>query len=228
VKKFLTAILMLTITSSIALSKTLTLQTKNTIYINGEITSASVSQAIQDIVALDNKRGDDKYALFIVLKSPGGSIMDGQDLIRFANTIKNIHTVCIKCASMAHAISQGVKGTRLATPDNIMMAHRASGGFSGQFEDGELESQLQLFKSIVKSMEQRNANRIGISLKTYKAKVVNEWWTYAQESLDQNVVDVLVNIRCSKELINDKRKSTSMTPFGPIDGPEKSQCPLIP
>jgi hypothetical protein len=48
---------MLTITSSTALSKTLTLQTNNTIYINGAITSASVSQAIQDIIALDDKRG---------------------------------------------------------------------------------------------------------------------------------------------------------------------------
>ena len=227
-KKIAATILMLTITASTALSKTLTLEPNNTIYINGAINPTSVSQAIQDIISLDDKRGTNKYALYIVLNSPGGSIMDGQDLIRFANTVENIHTVCIFCASMAHAIAQGVKGTRLATPDNIMMAHRARGGFSGQFEDGELESQLRLFKSVVRSMEQRNADRIGISLKTYKSKVANEWWSYAKESLDQNIVDVLVTLKCSKELINTKRQSTVMTPFGPMQGPEKSQCPLVP
>jgi ATP-dependent protease ClpP protease subunit len=129
---------------------------------------------------------------------------------------------------MAHAISQGIVGERLATLKNIMMAHRAKGTFSGQFENGELESQLQLFKKIVRTMEQRNANRIGISLKAYKSNVINEWWSYGSQSKKLNIVDKLVSLICSKELINKKRSSTRMTILGPMEGPEKSQCPLIP
>lgn len=225
--KLLTAVLIFSI-SLASSAQILHLNTSNTININSSISAQSVSQAISDIVELNNKRGLQSYPLYIVMNSPGGSIMAGEDLITFANTIRNIHTVCIFCASMAHAISQGIVGERLATLKNIMMAHRAKGTFSGQFENGELESQLQLFKKIVRTMEQRNANRIGISLKAYKSNVINEWWSYGSQSKKLNIVDKLVSLICSKELINKKRSSTRMTILGPMEGPEKSQCPLIP
>ena len=77
-------------------------------------------------------------------------------------------------------------------------------------------------------MEKRNARRIGVSLKTYKSKVVNEWWTYGKESVEQSIVDDLVNLSCTRELVKTKKSSKVRTVFGVMKGPEKSQCPLMP
>lgn len=220
-------ILMSIIISASAHGKELLLTSANTVSINTGISSESVDQAIKDLIAADEARKDSNTPIYIVLNSPGGSIIAGNKLINFANTIPNVHTVCMFCASMAHAISQGIKGTRYATEDNIMMAHRAKGGFSGQFEDGEVESQLKLFKSYVRAMELRNAKRIGISLRQYKSKVVNEWWTYGAESVQQNIIDSLVTLACSKELIRKKVPVYQQTMFGLIKSGESSACPLI-
>jgi ATP-dependent protease ClpP protease subunit len=219
-------LILLTLTTSIH-GKMLEITTSNAVIINESISGASVTRAIQELATLDYERIDKTDKIYIVLNSPGGSIMAGNKLINFANTIENVHTICMFCASMAHAISQGVKGTRYATIDNIMMAHRAKGTFSGQFEDGEVESQLALFKAIVRSMEVRNSDRIGITLKDYKSKVRNEWWTYGGESLKLNIVDETIRLKCSQGLIDKKIKSIRMTMFGPMEGPARSACPLM-
>lgn len=225
-KKLLLILITLLLTAS-AYSKEIILTPENSVNITTAITESSVSKAIKDLIAADNARKSPDSPIYIVLDSPGGSIMAGNKFIRFANTIPNVHTICMYCASMAHAISQGIVGKRYGLTDNVMMAHRAKGGFSGQFENGEVESRLKLFKSIVRSMELRNAKRIGISLSKYKNNVVNEWWTYGQDSIEQGILDALVDIKCSKELIALKSSSTVMTLFGPIKGGEKSACPLI-
>jgi ATP-dependent Clp endopeptidase proteolytic subunit ClpP len=207
--------------------RTVTITPENAVIINEAITGASVTTAIQSLAYLDAERTDKRQKIYIVLNSPGGSIMAGQKLINFANTIENVDTICMFCASMAHAISQGISGVRLATHDNIMMAHRARGTFSGQFGEGELEQKLKLFKKIVLSMEQRNADRIGITLKRYKELVKDEWWSYAQESVELNIVDETIQLKCSQDLINKKIKKVYQTIFGPIEGPETSACPLM-
>lgn len=221
-----TLLLSLLLTAS-TYAETLTITPDNAVIINQGISNASVSSAMQSLIELDAKRTDKNQKIYIVLNSPGGSIVAGNKFINFANTFENIHTVCMFCASMAHAISQAITGERIATTDNIMMAHRARGSVSGQFEDGELEQRLKLWKKIVRSMEQRNADRIGISLKRYKKLVKDEWWTYGPESKKLNVVDKLVKLKCSKELINKKVQSVVMTIFGPMKGPERSACPLL-
>ncbi len=223
----LLTLLMLLIPCS-AFTKEIELTAKNTVYINGQIDDNSVSKASEELIKLNNIRGSESYKIYIVLKSPGGSIFSGMSFIEFTNSFKNIDTICIFCASMAHAMVQGIKGKRYGTKQNVTMAHRASGGFQGQFEDGELESRLRLSKAIVRSMEQQNAKRIGISLKSYKQKVINEWWTYSTESIEQNILDELVNLKCSDELLNGKTKSQINTILGPMDGPEVSACPLAP
>ena len=98
---------------------------------------------------------------------------------------------------MAHGIAQAIPGKRYATSNSILMAHRASGGFNGQFNDGELESRLKLWKEIVQRMELRNAERLGLDIKDYKLKVINEWWCTGSNCKKENVVDEIISIKCS-------------------------------
>lgn len=226
-KKLLIAVTLLCTAVKSHGGENVNLTTDNTVSIRSSITDNSVAKAAKELINLDIKRADKKYPIYLVIDSGGGSILAGLKFIRIAKTIKNLKTICIYCASMAHAIAQQLPGERLAVGGNIMMAHRAKGGFSGQFESGEVESRLRLFKVLVRDMEKKNADRIGISLKDYKAKVVNEWWTYGAESLKQNIVDGIVELSCSKDLIDKKSKSIIQGIFGPIEGPEVSECPIM-
>ena len=133
---------------------------------------------------------------------------------------------------MADNIVQSLPGERLITESGILMAHRASGGFQGQFNDGELESQLKLWKGIVDEMERRNYERVGISKAKYKELVKDEWWSDAKTSIKENRADRIIRLKCSKDLVESKIKVKKiMFIFGmPIESNEfieVSACPLL-
>jgi ATP-dependent Clp endopeptidase proteolytic subunit ClpP len=205
----------------------ITLTTKNVVTFRGMVDFSSVKKAQEDLIKADAARADVRDPIYLVIDSPGGNIDVGIRFIEFANTIPNIKTICMFCASMAHAFAQAINGERLATKTNIMMAHRAKGGIQGQFNDGELESRLALYKKIVTEMEQTNADRIGVSLKEYKSKVVNEWWTSGADSKAQGVVDDIVTVKCSKELLTATETYEETSFFGESRTITLRKCPLI-
>jgi ATP-dependent protease ClpP protease subunit len=172
------------------------------------------------------KRGRANYPIYLVLDTPGGSVIEGLRFIEWAKTLPNVHTVSLFAASMGSGIMQALPGKRYVTSTSVIMFHRAKGRFSGQFEDGEVESQLILWKKIVRSMEQANADRIGISLKTYKQKVVNEWWLYGQENVTKKVADKVVTVACSATLMSDVKTVKIETFLGPLEM-KVSACPLF-
>lgn len=222
-------ILLTTLTASASKSqnlKKIKFTTNNVVYINGPIDANSMVQAKKALFTQTFKRGSSPYKIYIVLNSPGGSISAGESFIRYAKSFKNIETVTIFAASMAHAIVQALPGKRYAVEDAILMAHRAKVSLSGQINDGELESRLRMIKAMVTSMEIRNANRIGVSLLTYKSKVVNEWWTYGEESVKQNIVDQLVLTSCTPELAKKEITIYKRSFFGTTKI-KSSACPLL-
>lgn len=206
---------------------TINLTKKNTVRLDGVVNAKSMRKLSMDLAEADAKRSIPAISpIYIVINSPGGSIFDGLDFLEFAKQYDNVHTICLFCASMAHHISQAMPGIRYGVSNTVMMAHRAKGGFRGQFGEGELESQLKLVKSVVKNMEQVNSNRLKISLKEYKEKIKDEWWTYGYENINQNVLDKIVNVKCSKALIDKKLTIVKKSFFGTYKY-KTSACPLI-
>ncbi len=205
---------------------TIFLNASNTVVFRGVVDSQTVLTASLDLVAKDLKRGTDNYPIYLVLDSPGGSIDDGEDFIAFAKTFKNVQTISIFAASMASAIVEALPGKRLVTENGILMFHRAKGGVSGQFETGELESRLAFYKDIVRGMEQRNANRMSMSLESYKAKVKDEFWLVAKEAVAQKAADAIVDVKCSQELIDAKTVGFVQVFIFEIKV-EYSGCPLL-
>jgi ATP-dependent protease ClpP protease subunit len=167
-----------------------------------------------------------KPDLYLVIDSPGGSVLDGVDYIRIMPTVGcNIHTVSIEAISMGFQIAQqGV--VRYMASKGTQMSHRAAtSGISGQL-DGELESQIAWIKSIILDLDKYVSKRIGIPLSEYKQKIVNEWWLYDTEAIDQNTADEMADIVCSPELI----KETYIEEFVSIMGIKEvvwSACPLL-
>lgn len=213
-------------TADATLNSKIIIGSHNSHTIDDAIDETSATEAILALANLDLKRADSRTPIYLILNSPGGSVVHGERLIQFAKLIPNLHTVSIYAASMAHAIVQALSGTRYATENNQMMAHRAKGVFSGQFGEGEVESRLKLARQIIEAMEKRNAARIKISLKEYQKKVVNEWWTYGQHSVRENMVDKIIDLQCTKELIELKITKTIQGFFG-TSTIEKSGCPLL-
>ena len=209
-------------------AKTIELTPKNSVVLRGPITDSSTTRAILAVYRLSFERS--KYRdtpIYLVLDSPGGSIFAGSALIESLKSVKNLHTITLFGASMAHAIAQAIPGSRYVLANSEMMAHRAKGRFGGQFESGEVESRLNHWKKIVRRMEQTNADRIGVSLKKYKKKVVNESWESGTNLITSGFADQLAEIKCSKDLIAQKNIIIVRGLFGNGAKRTFSGCPLL-
>lgn len=204
--------------------KVITLTPENTLFLRGEINKDIVSEAAKKYVDLRTKSAE---MIYLVIDSPGGSVIDGIDLINFLKLDTKLNVVCLNCASMAYMIFEILPGERLITEYSRLMSHRASAGFQGQINEGELESRLNHIKSIINYMESAVASRIGISLKDYKANIVNEWWSFGHEAIANNSADKIVNLQCSPELAKQKEIKTFNTLFGQFKE-EYSACPVMP
>jgi ATP-dependent protease ClpP protease subunit len=208
-------------------AETIKLTADNHVLIRTEIDDTSVSKAQVELASKVLKRGFRSYKIYLVLDSPGGSIDSGLSFIEFAKTIPNLETVTLFAASMASAIVEALPGKRHVIESGIYMFHRARGGVEGQFEDGELESRLNLYKKIVRNMEITNANRMGMSLELYKAQVKDELWILGSEAVAKKAADSVVNLECSQDLINSKTIET-FNVMGLFEVQVQfSDCPLI-
>jgi len=131
--------------------------------------------------------------IYMLIDSPGGSVLDGSALISAMKTLKSpVYTICVgMCASMAAMIHQ--EGTkRLMTESSILMFHPARGTSSGTLD--LMQNELTLFKSIVYRMESRVSRRWKMDVDEYKQRTQNELWLTSWDALDKGVTDDIVYI----------------------------------
>jgi ATP-dependent protease ClpP protease subunit len=197
-------------------SEIIELNETNVVTLRGPISDAMSGTLVAKVQATADRLGS-KQPLYLVLDSPGGSIAAGLDIIANLKTIPNLKTVTIFAASMASGIVNALPGERLGTENSISMFHRARGGIQGQFNDGELESQLNFWKGIVNKMEIANSSRMGISL---------ELWIHGNDNLTRKSLDTVTSFKCSKSLIESTEVVKVMTMFGPL-ALKFSKCPLL-
>lgn len=218
--------LILSLWVSSAQAKSIKLSTTNVCSLETDVSASSMQKLKYCLIDKVSKRRGRNYPIYLYLNSPGGSIYHGLRFITFAKSIRNLHTITEFSASMAAAIAQGLPGKRYVVETGVFMFHRARGGFQGQFEDGELESRLNLWKKIVRNMESMQAKRIGITLKEYKKRRVNEWWVYGDDNVKQNTADDMAEVRCTPDLIKQETTVVIRTMFG-SSKVKVSGCPLV-
>ena len=204
----------------------ITLTKNNHILFKGVVNATSVAKASRDLLKLSfkTKPGD---TLYIVLDSPGGSVYDGLNFVQlFATIPRNVECIAIKAHSMAHHFLQACPGKRYGVSNMMSMAHRASGGFQGTFNSGDVEKQLELWTVIVQSMEKVNAKRMGLSLEKYQSYAKDEYWCHGYDCVKKNFVDSIVTVGCSKKLVNEETSRKVNSFFGSYKVYE-SKCPFI-
>ena len=188
-------------------------------YFNFPVSEATVDYAISRILTLEESN---PQKIYLVLNSPGGSVMAGIRFIGFLRQFHNIDTVSFFAASMASGIVEGNSGIRYVTPTGTLMFHRASVGLEGQIGSGEFESRLQYIKDIVLELERQDAKRMHISLSKFKHLIKDELYEVGSNAIGSSADEVAI-ITCSPELM------THMTPvtIGGVKVGSYISCPYI-
>ena len=207
-------------TTSFAANKTaLTLDKANAVMLIEEVDSMSVSHVISQI--LENKSPE----IILYIRSPGGSVIDGAQLVNFiSHSDKKITCVVDFAASMAFAITQACT-TRYVLETGVLMQHMAA--YSLEMMPAPNAHSFSAFvESIIKNTFQLQANRLGMSLEAFYAKTRDDWWLYGKQALDQHVVDGVVYVKCSQELLSSEIRINVMSTLGPVEVVFNG-CPLI-
>ena len=145
--KFLLALLF----CSSLYAKEITLTSENTVSLLGPVTRQSIGEVNQELLKV-SQQGKEKDPIYLVLYTPGGSVMAGLELMQFMNTLRRpVHVVANYAASMGFHILQS-SSVRYVTKYATIMSHRASGGFDGDIPH-QVTNRLKHVIDLVEKMD---------------------------------------------------------------------------
>ena len=148
-----------------------------------------VPETVDAAIAMINQNSNS--TIYLVINSPGGSVLDGARLINvIQNSPKNIITVCDNiCASMGFQVFE-VGKKRLMVEHALLMAHPASGGAQGTLEN--MSAVISAFKKFVDRLDEAVAKRAGIDYNTFKHMVADNIWAETPEAISLGLADGVV------------------------------------
>lgn len=160
------------------------------VYFTTDFNFLSVKNAVERLKELESKSS---APIYLLIDSPGGSVLDGATLISQIEASKApVYTVCTRlCASMA-AMTHSYGAKRLATDRALLMFHPASGGAQGQ-----IPNMVSMLKSITRYVDKMSANIVGrsrLSRQEYESLVAYEIWIDSEDSLKKGLVDEIVSL----------------------------------
>lgn len=200
---------------------TINLNENNMVNIRGPIDSDSTNKFFQDIMKLDKEN-----ELNIFINSPGGSVMEGLRIVSYIEMLNNnIRVNCIAdfAASMAFIITQSCQN-RYALKSSILMQHQMSLMNRGNLFN--LNNYMEMINNMNVDLDKSQAERINMTYDEFKERITNDWWLYGNKAKEMNVVDDIVNVRCSDRLISKTNKIKITTIIGDIEY-TFNLCPLV-
>lgn len=207
-----------------------TLNADNMIFLEEPFYFRSTSNLVQKAKEMDT-RLPKGHPLYLVLDTPGGLISAGLNLIDTLKTLNRpVHTVTLFAASMGFQTVQGL-GDRLILPFGTLMAHKARGGFFGEFP-GQLDSRYSWYLKRMLALDEITVARTKgkHTLESYRNLYENEYWCDGQDCVDQGFADRVITARCDESLNGTREQLWDRFFYQGrkieiID--TKSNCPLI-
>lgn len=192
----------------------------NLITLRGEIND----QLASDIIRKFNKFTSTDMYLYIT--SPGGSVIDGMQIIDQIKSLenRNIKLTCIAdfAASMAFAIFQACPN-RLITSSSILMQHQMSLKIKGSLYN--LNNYMDFIKQIDNDLDLMQANKLSLDIKEFQNKITNDWWMSGFNIIKNNAGDKMVSVYCDNDIVDIKEEIKNVSPFIDIKV-VFSKCPL--
>lgn len=172
--------------------RALNLTKANIVTLYSEVNKDSVNTLIKDIHKFNNTT--DK-PIYLLIDSPGGSVIDGARLIAIMQASKNpVFAINVGVsASMAFMILQHAH-KRYALSKSILMAHPASLGIMYQGELDKAVSRFSFLKRYVDNMDKFVAKRAGMTYEAFKTKSNQELWAEGADAVAEGLVDELVSL----------------------------------
>ena len=206
---------------TISSASMINLEEDNLVSIKGVIDQDTSNKFFNDLKDFSSN------SLDIFITSPGGSVMEGMKMIDYIKTLQNLN-VQVNCygdfaASMAFVILQSCTN-RYAMESSVLMQHQMSLGMTGPIEN--IKSYFKMIQDIENKLNFDQAKRIGLTFDEFNRKIFNDWWISGATAVVENVVDKLVDIKCSSKLMKDKNVVQHNTMFGLVKF-TFSRCPLI-
>ena len=191
----------------------------NHVSIKGRIDDYKASRFISKINKLNTTN------IYVYIDSPGGDVDSGQKIIQYINfkkdTNKTIMCIAWEAHSMAFNILQACT-YRYVLQDSKMMQHQMSlKNVAGNIEN--INSYMQITNKIYDKLILDASKRIGLSVEAYKIKIMNDWYLYGSEIVENNVADAMISsVGCSKKLTDSDSLTTIVDNILTI-----SDCPII-
>lgn len=208
--------------------KVILLEKNNTLILEEEITPVSAAKLQMEAIEMD-KHLDKGQPIYLILKTPGGSVVHGELMIETLLTLNHeVKTVTLFAASMGFHTVQGL-GERLIIPSGTLMSHRAriSGdGITGEIF-GNLESRVKNLEDSILIADSVAAKRMGKSLEAYETLIANEYWTTGINAVLEGAADTLVLPKCGDTLSGTHEKLFDLGLFGLKAAVLLSDCPMI-
>lgn len=161
------------------------------IFLGEEVTDASASLVVAQLLFLEAKDPDKDIQLYI--NSPGGSVTAGMAIYDTMQYIKcDVSTVCIgMAASMgAFLLTAGAKGKRFALPNSEIMIHQPLGGMQGQATDIQIHAE-RLIK-MKKHLNEILAERSGQPIDVIMADTERDNFMSAEEAKAYGLIDEVI------------------------------------
>lgn len=211
--------------SLFASEKQIVLNKDNTVVLRGPVTSSSVGDVMQKLSEL-NKKGESTDPIYLVLQTPGGSVVSGLNLIEYMNSLRRpVFSVANFAASMGfHILENSPK--RYITKYGTIMSHRASGGFQGDIPQ-QVKSRFKHITDLLEKMDEQVISRTAgkFNKKSYSELIRDEYWAVGSNAIADGFADEVVTLKCDESLDGVSSQSIS-TIFGPVSA-SFSNCPLI-
>lgn len=180
-------------------ARTVKLNSENHAFLKTQVSSYSVQEIIAKLRELDASlpKGE---PLYLVLKTPGGSVLAGRDLINATKQLSRpVTTITIESASMGFQIAQEL-GERLIVDYGLTMMHQISAGCQGTLS--EINNCVKIVTFLFDYANKKAAARIGLSVKDYVDRINIEWFEMGIGAVKAKLMDALVSIKCDKDLID--------------------------
>ena len=211
--------------SNLSFAKDIVLTSENTVTLRGPVTASSVGEVMHELSAV-SQLGEASDPIYLVLNTPGGSVMAGVDLMNYINTLRRpVHSIAIYAASMGFHILQS-SPTRFITELGTIMSHRANGSTGGDIPQ-QVDSRLNYIKSLLEKMDEKVVSRTAgkHTKESYAELIRDEYWGVGDNAIKDGFADEVANLKCDESLNATVDRQIQILFF--TVNVKLSKCPLI-